>query len=174
MAEKRASVDVATRLWRETAETAARRSGIGRRGGGAPDVREAASRRRAEQGRLADAGAAVAERVRRDASRLEGARGVRRARAAQAARQALAGARRSLRADLESLRKATSARMPALDRDAKGAADATAAAAALADEAIRTEADSQARWAAEALQAVELLLQQLRTRADAAERMPLA
>ena len=172
--EKRASVDVATRLWRETAETAARPLEESDAGVEAAlrDVREAASRRRAEQGRLADAGAAVAERVRRDASRLEArARSVRREPAPLKRRDesALAGARRSLRADLESLRKATAASTTALDRDAKGAADASAAAAALADEAIRTEADSQARWAAEALQAVELLLQQLRAKADAAE-----
>ena len=173
-ADKRASVDVATRLWRETAETAVRPLEESDAGVEAAlrDVREAASRRRAEQGRLADAGAAVAERVRRDASRLEArARSVRREPAPLKRRDesALSGARRSLRADLDALRKATGASTTALDRDAKGAADASAAAAALADEAIRTEADSQARWAAEALQAVELLLQQLRAKADAAE-----
>ena len=145
-----------TPAWRRRSATCARR-----RRGGAPS--RAASPTPAPPSRSACGATLRASRR---------ARSVRREPAPLKRRDesALTGARRSLRADLESLRKATAASTTALDRDAKGAADASAAAAALADEAIQThEADSQARWAAEALQAVELLLQQLPREADAAE-----
>ena len=95
-ADKRASVDVATRLWRETAETAVRPLEESDAGVEAAlrDVREAASRRRAEQGRLADAGAAVAER----AARRFAPRGARARRPARARRRSSGATSRRWRA----------------------------------------------------------------------------